>query len=144
MKVRCIYNALVLSLLGLTGCLPATVTDVPRVSGRVIDTTGTPLPGATIVVCDATRGSGHRSWQLAADRDGRFNHAEQVHWFLAPLLPADLFPPELVAVASYGGAHSEPKAFVGGIANWHFVGITNPSEPAEFGDLVVERESMRN
>jgi hypothetical protein len=138
----------------LVGCLPATYTAVPRLTGRVVDSAGKPVAGAVVVVSVADDGTpSHGLWQIGpwqldagpwrveADANGRFNRPEETHWSLAPLLPMDMMLPDYLAIASHGAARSQTYSFSFGIVNWHFFGLTNPTEAADFRDLVVRTDA---
>jgi len=138
-------------LASLGGCLPATYTAAPRLTGRVVDPAGKPVPGAVVVVSVADDGTpSHGLWQigpwqlhagpwrLVTDANGRFDRPEKTHWSLAPLLPMDMMLPDYLAVASHGTARSQTYSFSFGIVNWHYLGLTNPTESADFRDLVVQ------
>ncbi len=125
------------TLAGAAGCLPATYTAVPQLAGRVLDTTGRPVSGATVAVDVDGGDAGDRALTLDTDGQGVFSRPEETHWWLAPVLPLDFLPKTYVAVTSAGAERSPPKACGGAITNYHFLGLTNPTAPANFGDLVV-------
>ena len=139
MRHRHVRHGLLATIVsGLAGCLPATYTAVPRLTGRVLDAAGRPVPGATVAVNVDGSGPGDRSWVLDADARGVFTRPEETRWWVAPVLPLDFLSKTYVAVASAGPRRSRSKAFGGGITNYHYLGLTNPAAAADFGDLVVE------
>ena len=126
------------ALLHLAGCLPATWTVVPEVSGRVVTAAGEPAAGAKVRIARADdESSGERPVEVAAGRDGRFRRREQTQWTIVPLLPLDGIAPQFVATASHEDLASPPRPFGGGLSHPHHFGLTNKSKSFDLGDLVV-------
>ena len=123
--------------LHLIGCIPATATLVPQVSGRVVSGGGVPIHGATVRVAPEDKALADRSFTLKTDRRGRFRRAEQTRWSLAPFLPIDAIGPTFVATASHENVQSAPAHFGGGLTHLHFFGMGNKSKSFDLGDLTV-------
>ncbi len=140
MRYRPIAQSLVfLALLQSMGCLPATITVMPRISGRVVDSLGRPLAEAEVSIARTDKAPNGHSSHVTANQEGRFRRDEETRWTLAPVLPVD-FVSDFVAVASFHGSCSVPVRFGGNITNFHFLGLTNKSEAFELADLVIETQ----
>jgi hypothetical protein len=122
----------------LSGCLPATATVAPAVHGRVVRADGSPVRGAVVTVGPVKSDSYATAYDVKTDAAGRFHHAEQTRWTMAPMLPADIIAPRYQATATSGEAQSRPKVFSQGLVQAHFLGVTNYQAPVELGDLVVD------
>ena len=125
------------AMLCLTGCLPATWTRTPEVSGRVVDPGGKPVPGAVVSVVPDDPNQKELAFEMSTDKQGRFHHDEERQWTLAPLLPMDAFATDFTATASYHGAQSPAWQFGGGISNAHFLNLGNRYPSFDIGPLVV-------
>jgi hypothetical protein len=138
MNFRSLIPLLVAAVvLHLSGCIPATATLVPQVSGRVVSAHGVPIHGATVRVSPEDEALAERSFAVKTDRRGRFRRAEQTRWSLTPFLPIDAIAPTFVATASHENVQSAPAHFGGGLTHPHFLGIGNKSKSFDLGDLVV-------
>ena len=124
-----------LAVAAVTGCVPATGTVVPRVSGRVVDLTGKPVAGATVSIEMLEMGEAPR--KVRTGRHGRFRRAEEKRWFLGVFLPVHAMGPELTATAWHQGMRSDPQRFGGGLLLQQFLGLGNPSKSYELGDLML-------
>lgn len=67
----------------------------------------------------------------------KFRHGEEREWAIVPLLPLDAIGPRFRAVATYNGRESKAMGFGGGIWNAHFLGMSNPTETVDLGNLRV-------
>ncbi len=125
----------------LAGCVPATGTIVPRVSGRVVDMAGTPVADATVKIVRADSPD-EKPRKINTDAQGRFHRGEEKRWFLAVPVAAHAVEPEFIATASHDGKQSTPKRFGGEqLYEQQFLGVTNPSEGYDLGDLVIYEAS---
>lgn len=125
----------------LAGCVPATGTVVPRVSGRVVDTGGTPLAGATVKIVHADSPD-EKPRKINTDAQGRFHRGEEKRWFMAVPVPAHAVEPEFIATASNDGKQSTPRRFGGDkLYKQQFLGVTNQSDGYDLGDLVIHEAS---
>lgn len=140
MKLQRFHSFVCVLILQIEGCIPATTTIAPQVSGRVLDISGKPVDGAEIRVAIVDSHAGAASWKAASNARGQFHRDEQTRWCMAPLLPADFIAPEYVAVATRNDLHSAPKRFGRGIWNFHFLGLTNKTESFDLGDLVLNQK----
>jgi hypothetical protein len=137
--MRCILPILIFSLCLIactSGCVvPATLPQVPGLSGRVIDPLGKPVPGATVVISqtDSWRGPDFQK-QVDAGADGSFDRKEEQRWFLW-LVPAETFPTPLRVHAEHDGRRSEPKTVLvpGGV---HLFGIGH-DRGIDLGDICL-------
>lgn len=134
---RWLVSVSLATMLCLTGCLPATWTRTPEVSGRVIDPGGNPIPGAVVSVVPVNLSEKDPAFKMTADRQGRFHHDEERQWTLALLVPTDGIATEFTATASYHGAHSPAWGFGGGITNPHFFNLGNRYPSFDIGPLVI-------
>jgi hypothetical protein len=119
----------------LGGCVPATVTDVPALTGRVIDLAGRPVAGATVVV---TKVKGHggpfKPVRFPAGPGGEIASKERARWGLW-LVPGDPETATLsVKAVSESGAESPGRdvTFRRRVRLWGFTG--SPAR-ADVGDL---------
>jgi Carboxypeptidase regulatory-like domain len=70
--------AILASMLPLEACLPAEITEMPALHGRVVDaTTGAPVPGARVTAESSAPGAG--STTVTTAEDGRFAAAPRSH-----------------------------------------------------------------
>jgi hypothetical protein len=129
--------AMMLSL-PLCGCIPATTTVVPQISGRVVDATGKPVANAEVCISLAKETSAPLLRKCTTDQSGKFRHEEETQWCIAPILPLDAIAPEFVAAATHNGVRSSPKEFGGGIWNFHFLGLGDKTACIDLGDILVD------
>src|SRR6266545_667550 len=106
------YLCVVLGLVILAGCVPAAVTVVPQIRGRVIDTTGAPITGATVSIAPADSPD-LKARTIKTDGRGCFQRGQEKRWFLAVPVAAHAVGPEFIATASHRGMQSAPKRFGG-------------------------------
>jgi hypothetical protein len=125
------------TILCLTGCLPATWTRVPEVSGRVVDPGGRPIPGAVVSVVPDNPYQKELAFKMTSDNQGRFHHDDERQWTLEPLFPMDAIGTEFTATASYHGAQSPAWQFGGDISNAHFLNLGNRYPSFDIGPLVI-------
>lgn len=121
----------------LAGCVPATTTVVPRVSGRVVDAMGTPIGSAEVKIVHADSPN-EKPRKINTDAQGRFHRSEEKRWFLALPVAAHGLEPEFIAAASHQGKESVPQRFGGDqLRMQQFLGVTNPSKGYDLGDLMI-------
>lgn len=130
-----------------SGCIPATVVEMPAVTGRVVDSGGRPVGGATVEIApDAELSSGLRAIYLNTEKDGRFHSNERVRWAMVfPFIPADAVGPGSMARASSRNLRSDAKPFGGGIVQVRWFGVFGRllglASAVDLGQLVLHRES---
>lgn len=92
----------------LGGCYPATWTVAPALSGRVTDSHGRPVPGATVEVANSEQEVTKVAFSVTTDNQGRFARDEEVDWYLH-MLPMRTSPARLLLTAHSGAATSTPR-----------------------------------
>jgi hypothetical protein len=120
----------------VSGCITA-ATMVPRISGRVVDTTGRPVAGAKVGVIPLEPLYRDLAFELTADQRGRFQRREQVRWGLMLPVPADAMVSEFEATALHGGRPSRAHKFGGGLGESRLFGLGR-AEWVDLGDLMIE------
>jgi hypothetical protein len=125
------------------GCVPATWTETPRLSGRVVTTDHQPVSNATVTVKQVADHVGRpgESFQMTTDAHGLFFHSERTRWALVPFVPIDALVPAYVATAGANGRQSKPFCFGGdGIIGPHWLGlVNNANRNYDLHDLVLEQ-----
>jgi len=100
-----------LAACGACGCMPAVVTTVPALSGRVVNSQGRPVSGATIEVSEKPGSQGRArvgSRTFTADAEGRIERPEERKWMLH-MIPGDVYGPTLQVKATANGVESVPR-----------------------------------
>ena len=97
-------------VVGLGGCVPARMTEVPAVAGRVVGIDGRPVPGATVSVArkPGTSGTPFGPFELVSGADGTFAFDGRSRWILW-IMVADPFMETVVVEARAGGGRSAPR-----------------------------------
>src|SRR5579863_551560 len=105
----------VLTCMAASGCIPGTATEVPRISGRVVDVAGNPVGGAEISIVADRTADANLDFQLTSASDGRFHRNEKIHWIMFPLIAADVMAPAFTARVSHNNSQVGAKHFGGGL-----------------------------
>lgn len=134
-------NIIVVILFLLSGCIPATFTLVPEISGRVIDESGLPISGASIHLCKVNGFGGSLDEKLTSDDAGRFFREEQAKWGLF-IVPMDPFGSFFQAVATAEGQQSEIYEIKYPWSKVRFMGIGS-KDSMDIGDLQIKKASRQ-
>jgi hypothetical protein len=93
-----------------SGCVPVVYTNVPQITGRVVDASGVPKGDAVVKVTYALNPDSRFERVIPCGPDGKFIHPAETCWgvFIAG---EDNFGTTFKAQASAPGVNSEPKTF---------------------------------